>query len=72
MSSASGTARPLPARLRARLKREWQKVQGLAGQIGSTETERRAGGAPSAGAMKQVRQLATLRQDGVQSAGGCW
>ena len=33
---------PLPTALRARLKREWQKVQGLTEQIGSLETERRA------------------------------
>ena len=33
---------PLPAALRARLQREWQKVQGLTEQITLREAERRA------------------------------
>lgn len=60
---------PLPTALRARLKREWQKVQGLTEPIGSLETERRAELRTSEeGAMEQVRQLAPLRGIGGNSA----
>jgi transposase len=49
---------PLPAALRARLKREWQKVQHLTEHIGSLEAERRAGLRTSEErGMEQVRQL---------------
>ena len=59
----------LPATLRARLKREWQKVQSLTEQIGSLEAERRAELRTSAEPeLAQVRQLATLRGLGVNSA----
>ena len=60
---------PLPTALRARLKREWQKVQGLTEQIGSLEAERRAELRTSEErALEQVRQLATLRGIGINSA----
>jgi transposase len=60
---------PLPAALRARLKREWQKVQHLTEQIGSLEAERRAElRASEERVMEKVRQLATLRGIGVNSA----
>jgi transposase len=60
---------PLPAALRARLKREWQKVQGLTEQIGSLEAERRAELRTSEEpVLEKVRQLATLRGIGVNSA----
>src|SRR5215472_17865006 len=49
---------PLPAALRARLKREWQKVQHLTEQIGSLEAERRVAWRTSEErVMEQVRQL---------------
>jgi transposase len=60
---------PLPAALQARLQREWQQVQWLTEQIVSLEAERRAvlrtSGEP---VVEQVRQLATLRGIGVNSA----
>jgi transposase len=60
---------PLPAALRARLKREWHKVQQLTEQVGSLEAERRAEWrAHEERIMEQVRQLATLRGMGVNSA----
>jgi transposase len=60
---------PLPAALRARLKRAWQQVQNLTAHITSLETERRATLRESeAPALAQVRQLATLRGIGVNSA----
>jgi transposase len=60
---------PLPAALRARLKREWQKVQQLTEQIGSLEAERRVALRTSEErGLKQVRQLATLRGLGINSA----
>src|SRR5262249_30187689 len=60
---------PLPAALRARLTREWQKVQHLTEQIRSLEAERRAGLRTSEErGMEQVRQLATLRGSGVNNA----
>jgi transposase len=60
---------PLPAALCARLKREWQKVQGLTEQIGSLEAERRAALRTSEEpGLAKVRQLATLRGIGVNSA----
>src|SRR5215510_11664111 len=60
---------PLPAALRARLKREWQKVQHLTEQIGGLEAERRATLRTSEErVLEQVRQLATLRGIGVNSA----
>ena len=59
----------LPAALLARLKREWQKVQGLTEQIAHLEAERRAAlrtrRAPD---LEMVRQLTTLRGIGVNSA----
>ena len=63
---------PLPTALRARLKREWQKVQGLTEQIGRLETARRAELRTSEeGAMEQVRQWATRRGIGVKRAWLC-
>jgi transposase len=60
---------PLPAAVRARLKREWQKVQWLTEQIVSLEAERREILHPSAApVVEQVRHLATLRRIGVDSA----
>jgi transposase len=60
---------PLPAALCARLKREWQKVQGLTEQIGSLEAERRAELRISKErVMEQVRPWATLRGIGVKRA----
>ena len=60
---------PLPAALRARLKREWQKVQHLSEQIGSLEAERRTALRTSEEqVIEQVGQLATLRGIGVNSA----
>jgi len=60
---------PLPAALHARLKREWQKVQQLTEQIGSLEAERRVALRTSdERVLEQVRQLATLRGIGVNSA----
>jgi transposase len=48
---------PLPAAWRARLKREWQKVQHLTEQIGSLEAERRVALRTSAErVLEQVRQ----------------
>jgi len=48
---------PLPAALRARLKREWQKGQHLTEPIGSLEAERRGALRTSeARVMEQVRQ----------------
>jgi transposase len=59
---------PLPAAF-ARLKREWQKVQGLTEQIGSREAERRAALCTRAEpVLEKVRQLATLRGIGVKRA----
>jgi transposase len=64
-----GDGSPLPTALRARLKREWQQVQGLTEQIGSLEAERRAEWRTSEEpVMAKVRQLATLRGIGVNSA----
>jgi len=60
---------PLPAALRARLKRAWQKVQQLTEPIGSLEAERRAGlRTREERVMEQVRQFAPLRGMGVKSA----
>jgi transposase len=60
---------PLPAALRARLQREWQQVQFLTEQIVSLEAERRAVLRTSEEpAVEKVRQLATLRGIGVNSA----
>jgi transposase len=60
---------PLPSALCARLKREWQKVQHLTEQLGSLEAERRAELRTSEErVLEQVRQLATLRGIGVNSA----
>jgi transposase len=60
---------PLPAALRARLKREWQKVQGLTEPIGSLEAERRAElRIRKERVMEQVRLWATLRGIGVKRA----
>ena len=60
---------PLPAALRARLKREWQKVECLTEQIMPLEAERRAALRTSEEpVMVQVRQLTTLRGIGVNSA----
>jgi transposase len=60
---------PLPTALRARLKREWQKAQGLTEQILHWEAERRAARRTSAEpVMEKVRQLMTLRGIGVHSA----
>src|SRR5262245_46375700 len=65
-----GDGSPLPTAWRARLKREWQQVQGLTEQSGSLEAERRAGWRTSEEpGMATVRQLATRRGMGVQSAG---
>jgi transposase len=62
-------ASPLPAALRARLKREWQQVQYLTEQIAQLEAERRAAlHASEEPVMEQVRQLTTLRGIGVNSA----
>jgi transposase len=59
----------LPAALRARLQRAWQQVQGLTDQIVRLEAERRAVLRTSAEpVVEQVRQLATLRGIGVNSA----
>ena len=50
-------ASPLPAALRARLKREWQQVQQLTEQIGRLEAERRVAWRTSAErGLEQVRQ----------------
>jgi transposase len=60
---------PLPAALRARLQREWQKVECLTAQIMHLEAERRAALRTSEEpVMVQVRQLTTLRGIGVNSA----
>jgi transposase len=60
---------PLPAALCARLKREWQKVQGLPEQIGSLEAERRAAWRTSEEpVLEQVCQWATLRGIGSNRA----
>jgi hypothetical protein len=60
---------PLPAALCARLKREWEKVQGLTEQILPLEAERLTALRPRAEpVMEQVRQLMTLRGIGVKSA----
>jgi transposase len=59
----------LPAALRARLQREWQQVQWLTEQIVSLEAERRAVLRTSVEpVVEKVRQLATLRGIGVNSA----
>jgi transposase len=61
---------PRPSALCARLKREWQQVQGLTEQIGSLEGERRAElRTREERVLEQVRPLATLRGIGVNSAG---
>jgi transposase len=60
---------PRPAALRARLQREWQKVQHLTEQIGSLEAERRVALRTSEErVLEQVRPLATLRGIGINSA----
>jgi transposase len=60
---------PLSAALRARLQREWQQVCFLTQQIDALEAERRAVLRTSAEpVVEQVRQLATLRGIGVNSA----
>jgi transposase len=60
---------PLPEALRARLQREWQKVQLLTDQIGCLEAERRAEVQSSpAPVVDKVRQLLTLRGIGMNSA----
>jgi transposase len=60
---------PLPAALRARLQREWQQVCFLTQQIDALEAERRAVLRTSEEpVVEQVRQLATLRGIGVNSA----
>jgi len=60
---------PLPAALRARLKREWQKVPHLTEQIGSLEAARRVALRPrEERGLEQGRQLATLRGSGLNSA----
>ena len=52
---------PRPAALCARLKRAWQKVQGLTEQIGSLEAERRVALRHSEErVLEQVRQLARI------------
>ena len=57
---------PLPAALRARLKREWQKVPHLTEQIGSLEAARRVAWRPrEERGLEQGRQLATLRGSGI-------
>ena len=62
----------LPAALRARRQREWQQVQGLTEQIVRLEAERRAVLRTSAEpVVEQVRQLATRRGIGVNSAWLC-
>jgi transposase len=61
---------PLPSAWCARLKRAWQKVQGLTEQSGSLAAARRAAWRPSAErVLEQGRQWATLRGLGVKSAG---
>jgi transposase len=63
---------PLPTAWRARLKREWQKVQGLTAQRLHLEAARRAARRTSAApVMAKVRQLMTLRGIGVKSAWVC-
>jgi transposase len=65
-----GDGSPLPAALRARLKREWQKVQGLTEQLTQREAARRAAlRTREAPVLEQGRQLTTLRGMGVNSAG---
>jgi hypothetical protein len=60
---------PLPAALRARLKRAWQKVQGRTEPMGSLEAERRAAWRTwEEPVMEKGRQLATLRGMGVHRA----
>jgi transposase len=60
---------PLPTAWRARLKREWQKVQGLTEHILHWEAERRAAlRTTAAPGMEKVRQVRTLRGIGVKSA----
>jgi transposase len=60
---------PLPAALQARLKRAWQQVCFLTQQIMTLEAERREVLRTSAEpVVDQVRQLATLRGIGVNSA----
>ena len=55
---------PLPTALRARLKREWQKVQHLTEQIGRLETERReAWRTRKEPVLEQVRQLVHTPRD---------
>jgi hypothetical protein len=61
---------PRPAAWCARLKRAWQKVQGLTEQSGSLAAARRAAWRTSAErVLAQGRQGATLRGLGVQRAG---
>ena len=61
---------PRPAAWRARLKRAWQKVPHLSEQIGSLEAERRTAlRIREEQVIAQVRQFATLRGIGVNSAG---
>ena len=60
---------PRPAAWRARLQREWQQGQGLPAQSGSLEAERRVAWRPREEPVRaEVRQLATLRGIGVNSA----
>jgi transposase len=60
---------PLPAALRARLGREWRKVELLTEQIGGLEAQRRVElRTREEPGMDQVRQLTTLRGIGVNSA----
>jgi transposase len=61
---------PRPAALQARLQREWQQVQWRTEQIVSLEAERRAIlRTREEPVVEPVRQLATLRGIGVNSAG---
>jgi transposase len=60
---------PLGTQMKARLKREWAKVQWLTGQIREVEAERRALMRTSKEpAVEMVRQLCALRGIGVNSA----
>jgi transposase len=64
-----GDGSPLPAALRARLTREWQKVQGLTEQLTQREAERRAElRTREEPVLEQGRQLTPLRGIGVTSA----
>jgi transposase len=63
---------PLPAALRARLKRAWQQVQGLPEQSTPLEAARRAARRTRAEpVMAKVRQLTTRRGIGVHRAWCC-